>query len=156
MKLEIQIPYHVSLDVVYKMVELLDSVRKPSEDHAYTVIKLQPHDDGVCGTLPPYSTLTKDKQPNLELTIHKAIALVTPENCEYVFHIRKTGNGNTKKAWCGAEIHGFHFVDSEHAASNGANRGRLMSCLDCNQAIIGGLDNGWDEDHQPDKEEVEE
>lgn len=67
MRLEIEIPYHISFDTVYEMIEVLNSVRKPSEPHAQTVIKLQNHDNLTCGKLPPYSKVMPDPKQTYEL-----------------------------------------------------------------------------------------
>src|SRR5690606_17672616 len=113
----------------------LDSVRKPEEGKASAIIRCD------------------NEQPSEGIPLSRVVPLVTPENCEYVCHVRRTApKGKPKTAWCGAEIHGFHFVDAEHAASNG---GRLMSCLNCNNALVKALDNGWGEDHEPDTEDEE-
>jgi len=157
MKLEIEIPYHVSFDTVYEMIEVLNSVRKPSEPHAQTVIKLQNHDGLTWGRLPPYSTVTPDIEPYYEITIPKAVPLVTPENCEYISHILLSSRSDGRKmSWCGKEINSqAHFISIDHAACSGGSKSRLMSCLDCNNVILKCLDNGWDEDHKPDEEDEE-
>ena len=49
-----------------------------------------------------------------------------------------------KYSWCGRKIliFEFHFLDIDHAALNGENKGRLVACPECVAAIISGLTNG--------------
>ncbi len=45
-------------------------------------------------------------------------------------------NKGDKISWCGLRLSGlFHFVDIEHAAFNGINQGRLLTCPECIEAI---------------------
>lgn len=65
---------------------------------------------------------------------------------EWQHHVADTDEENKGRAWCGAWIVGFHFVDADHAALNGRNEGRTVPCPACRDAIIKALMNGAEDD----------
>ena len=61
---------------------------------------------------------------------------------EYVVHIRDNHADAKGRTWCGESAFGFVFQDVDHAAMNGRNKGRLIPCPKCRDAVIAGLMNG--------------
>lgn len=53
-----------------------------------------------------------------------------------------------RKSWCGRAlpIGEFRFVGIEHAAENGAQKGRLVACPECAAAVMKALAHGVKED----------
>lgn len=62
---------------------------------------------------------------------------------EYEKHVAR--GDNSGMTWCGVLLPmDFVFVDSEHAALNGRNEGRLVACRECTENIVSALNNGFD------------
>lgn len=59
-------------------------------------------------------------------------------------HIRHTHADRDGEAWCGAKVSSvdWTFADIDHAAYNGMNGGRLLSCKKCVEAVIDALKQG--------------
>jgi len=47
----------------------------------------------------------------------------------------------THKTWCGKNWNGWAFVDIDHAALNGQNKGRLVACHKCVDKIMDALND---------------
>ncbi len=65
---------------------------------------------------------------------------------EYVHCVGFGLDDNTRETWCGHD-HGFgepFFIEPTHAALHGRNKGRLMVCPECRDAIIAALRNGYE------------
>ncbi len=63
---------------------------------------------------------------------------------DYLKHIRQTHAEHKDEAWCGYKLSSFDwaFMDSDHAAYNGLDEGRLVACKKCVAKIVKGLTNG--------------
>lgn len=60
-----------------------------------------------------------------------------------ITHIRDNCIHDKKISWCGKDIwYEPHFNDIDHAAFNGRNEGRLISCKRCLTRIFKALKNG--------------
>lgn len=49
-----------------------------------------------------------------------------------------------RRTWCGRDERPF-FLDTDHAASNGRHKGRLVACRECVASITNALRNGHDD-----------
>ena len=65
------------------------------------------------------------------------------ERPDYIKCIADTHADNKGKTWCGRTlVMEFAFVDIDHAAMNGRNKGRLVVCPECRDAVIAALQEG--------------
>jgi len=63
---------------------------------------------------------------------------MTIENTTYVACIRRENKPN--ESWCGKTLsHEFHFIDIDHAALNGEQKGLHVACPSCAKKIIESL-----------------
>ncbi|AEG53157.1 hypothetical protein [Sinorhizobium meliloti] len=58
------------------------------------------------------------------------------ERPDHIVCIRHTHEEKKTETWCGKRAFGFLFQDTDHAAYNGMNKGRLVACDKCTAAII--------------------
>lgn len=65
-------------------------------------------------------------------------------NKDYVTCIADNHADNAGQTWCGRRIDAFEFTISgfDHAAMNGRNRGYLVCCPMCADAVIAALREG--------------
>lgn len=65
-----------------------------------------------------------------------------PGRPDYIKCVRKQTTG---AAWCGYHVGNvWAFEDSEHAALNGDQEGRMIVCRECRDAIVKALDHGFE------------
>jgi hypothetical protein len=86
--------------------------------------------------------------PRLEVT-------TMPDNRpEYVTCVSDNHADNKGKAWCGRHAMGFHFTGLDHAVMNARNKGRLLICKECWEAVTAAVDGQVaDGTEEPDPEE---
>lgn len=65
------------------------------------------------------------------------------ERDEWIKCVRDIHEDNKGKSWCGQQLYGqWAFMDIDHAALNGRNKGRLIVCPECLSAIVSALQEG--------------
>lgn len=64
---------------------------------------------------------------------------------DYVHCIERNHANHKGESWCGKRIFGWNFVGVDHAAEHGKQRGRMVACPECVEAITQALKNGHDE-----------
>lgn len=61
---------------------------------------------------------------------------------EYITCIAHTHAERKHQTWCGKHTVGFVFQDIDHAAYNGMQQGRLLTCPECLDAVVKALQGG--------------
>ena len=68
---------------------------------------------------------------------------MTEEEAEYTRCVQVNHADYARQTWCGKRLdEGFVFQGVEHAAYNAMNQGRLLTCPDCQSAIVSALVDG--------------